>query len=74
MRYCIKMTEYLSKAERINASGLEGGGVNRPAKQTQPISAQTPEPPGFSLEPPGKCTSVYFPGASGNSFLCRVVV
>jgi hypothetical protein len=48
--------------ERINASGLEG--VNRPAKQFQPISAkyyQTLEPLGFSLKPPEKCTEVYFP-------------
>jgi hypothetical protein len=43
--------------ERINASGLEG--VNRPAKQIQPISARfcpDPETFGFSLEPPRKCT------------------
>jgi hypothetical protein len=50
-------------------------GVNRPAKQLNqflPTSAQTLEPPGFSLEPPEKCTEVYFAGASGNSMLCHL--
>jgi hypothetical protein len=44
--------------ERINASGLEG--VNRPAKQTQPISANfCPDPGTFGL----------FPGTSGKMHL-----
>jgi hypothetical protein len=40
--------------ERINASGLEG--VNRPAKQTRPISANFCSDPG---------TSGLYPGTSG---------
>jgi hypothetical protein len=46
------------QAERINASGLEG--VNRPAKQTQPIYANFCPNPG---------TSGLFPGTSGKMHL-----
>jgi hypothetical protein len=44
-------------------------GLQNKLDQFLPTSAQTSEPSGFSLEPPGKCTSVYFSGASRNSFL-----
>jgi hypothetical protein len=44
--------------ERINASGLEGGWIGLQNKLNQFLlnSAQTLEPLGFSVEPPGKCT------------------
>jgi hypothetical protein len=58
--------------ERINASSLEGG---EPAQQTQPISAKTPEPPGFPWnlrENALRCILLELPGNSASVDLLRI--